>query len=625
MRAQIQKPDGAWNARNNQDLIDSTGRERKKAKGFFASKGVQRRLVLSFLFVGLIPMVVMGAFSYTSSSRSILRQTNTQMQSLAAKEIERLEMFILVYKTQIDNLELPLKRVLDLMELNMDVDVGTKELTVKELTAYQKKFPAIRRICLFDTTGIERISSLNEKNDQAANAAGAAWFQKALKSKEVSLGEMSLVKGTNEPVLIMAKSAFGQMNQGEKPIGLIALELFGRHVTASFEKATSGNGSYGYVLNKEGLVIAHPDKAKVFQLNLGSYPFGKEILQKKNGLTEYEWEKKTQFASFQEYAPTGWIIVTAAEKDRILGDVGKMKNLFLLIGIVMGTLALGVAFFMSFRIARPIRTAIEGLTETADQVASASAQVSSASHSLAEGASKQAAGIEETSSSLCEMASTTKRNAENAQEASGLANGAMDSMKKARGSMLDLIKAVTEISKANEDTHRIVKTIDEIAFQTNLLALNAAVEAARAGEAGAGFAVVADEVRNLAMRAAEAAKTTTQLIEGTVKKVQEGSTLVHQTDEFYRDVAVASKKLVELVNAIAESSQEQAHGVDQSNKAIAQLENIVQNNAASAEKSASAAEEMNRQADAMRDYVQGLADLVGGGSNGNGMSEKNGC
>jgi methyl-accepting chemotaxis protein len=596
----------------------------KKAKGFFASKGVQKRLVLSFLFVGLIPMMIMGAFSYYRSSRTILRQTNTQMQTLTAQEIEHMEMFMLVFKTQLDNLELPFKQAITLIELGMDLDEGTKDVAVRELTAYQKKFPAIRRICLFDIKGNERISTLTEKDDQAANVAGAAWFQNALTNKEVCLGEMSLAKGSKEPVLIMAKAALGQLNQGEKPVGLIALELFGRHVTASIENVTSGDGSYGYILNKEGLVIAHPDKAKVFQLNLSSYPFGKEILQRKNGLIEYEWEKATLFASFKEYAPAGWVIVTAAPKDRILGDVREMKSLFLLIGIAMGALALGVAFFMSFRIARPIRTAIEGLTETADQVASASLQVSSASHSLAEGASKQAAGIEETSSSLSEMASTTKRNAENAHEASGLANGAMDSMKRARGSMLDLINAVTEISKASEDTNKIVKTIDEIAFQTNLLALNAAVEAARAGQAGAGFAVVADEVRNLAMRAAEAAKTTTHLIEGTVKKVQEGSTLVRQTDEFYRDVAVASKKVVELVNAIADSSQEQAQGVDQINKAIAELENIVQNNAGSAEESASAAEEMNTQADTMRDYLQGLADLVGGGRKGNEMSKRKG-
>jgi hypothetical protein len=130
------------------------------------------------------------------------------MQALTAKEIERMEMFMLVFKTQIDNLELPFKQALNLIELGMDLDVGTKELTVKELTAYQKKFPAIRRICLFDTKGDERISTLAEKENQATNMAGAAWFQMAMKSKDVSLGEMSLAKGTNEPVMIMARAAF---------------------------------------------------------------------------------------------------------------------------------------------------------------------------------------------------------------------------------------------------------------------------------------------------------------------------------------------------------------------------------------------------------------------------------
>lgn len=269
---------------------------------------------------------------------------------------------------------------------------------------------------------------------------------------------------------------------------------------------------------------------------------------------------------------------------------------------------------------KPLRRVIMGCAEAADQVATASVQVSSASQQVAGGASEQAASIEETSSSLEEMASMTRQNAENAAHANQLMSEATQVVERANGSMSSLTSSMTEISRASEETQKIIKTIDEIAFQTNLLALNAAVEAARAGEAGAGFAVVADEVRNLAMRAADAAKNTANLIEGTVKKVKEGTAMVTQTNDEFHQVAATVTKSGELVGEIAAASQEQAQGIDQVNRAVSDMDRVTQQNSANAEESAAASEEMNAQAGQMREFVASLVALVGG----NGSEKGNG-
>jgi methyl-accepting chemotaxis protein len=233
---------------------------------------------------------------------------------------------------------------------------------------------------------------------------------------------------------------------------------------------------------------------------------------------------------------------------------------------------------------------------------------------LAQGASEQAASLQESSSFLEEMASMTRTNADNARQADALMGDTSRVVETATSSMTALIQSMQEVSTASQETAKIIKTIDEIAFQTNLLALNAAVEAARAGEAGAGFAVVADEVRNLAMRAADAAKNTANLIEGTVKKVKDGSELVSKTNDAFKQVASSSAKAGDLVAEISAASSEQAQGIGQINTAVTELDKVTQQNAANAEESASAAEEMSAQAETMKSVVDELQSMVGGSS-----------
>lgn len=258
-----------------------------------------------------------------------------------------------------------------------------------------------------------------------------------------------------------------------------------------------------------------------------------------------------------------------------------------------------------------LNTAVANLDESltqivtgAAQVASASNQISSGSQALAHGASVQASTLQEISSSLQEMASMSQQNAANAQQARRLAESAHHSADQGTTSMRRLSQAMDQIKTASDETAKIVKTIDAIAFQTNLLALNAAVEAARAGDAGKGFAVVAEEVRNLAMRSAEAAKNTAQIIDEVAQKIGDGVTLNQEVLGNLEEIVGQVHKVKEVMGETTVASEQQQQGIEQLNLAVRQLNQVTQQTAANAEEGASTAEELSSQAAEMQYLVK---------------------
>jgi len=331
----------------------------------------------------------------------------------------------------------------------------------------------------------------------------------------------------------------------------------------------------------------------------------------------------------EDVIPTYRKMVTALEEDiqynetlaneaSAKGKADASSSTYIVAIILAATVVVATLFawLTSRSIKHALQTLASNLDQGALQTAAAARQVSMASNQLSSGSSEQASSVEETSTSLEEMSSMIRATAENAQKAKSLATEARAEAQAGSQTMGEMMEAMTAINTSSAEVAKIVKNIDEIAFQTNILALNAAVEAARAGEAGAGFAVVADEVRSLAQRSAAAAKETAEKIEAAIANSRNGSVCSSKVGESLKQITDKVSATDALVADIAAAASEQSQGIQQINNAMAQLDKVTQGNAASSEESASAAEELDAQADTMKDLVGQLRELVEGRAKG---------
>ncbi|SHF37420.1 methyl-accepting chemotaxis protein [Desulfacinum infernum DSM 9756] len=586
-------------------------------------KGKKLTLTQKLMFIGgtivLASLLATSAVSVWKSSHALNRlgKDNSQRQS---EQLATLVRMVLEEEVQKAKAIASLRSVVDAAELvSAQGAEGAQEAVQKAneglISIMRSAGQDYEGIFLSDASGLLYGGVLHDGNTKVypgVQIKDRDYFKRARETGKAVIGDVIVSKITNEPVAVICVPL---LNKDGRFLGILGTSLKIGFLTDTVSNTKVGTTGYAYMTDKEGTIIAHPNKDLIFKLNLhkvaGLESLAAAMDSGKAGVVEYQYKGDDKISGYAPVGINGWMVGITQTKSEFLEPVRAMAWTVGGISGVAVLITLVVFFLFSRKISKPILVAVEGLTEGADQVAAASSQVSSASQQLAEGSSEQAASLEETSSALEEMSSMTRQNADNAKQADSIVKASAKDIAEARQSMQALTQSMGQISQASAETQKIIKTIDEIAFQTNLLALNAAVEAARAGEAGAGFAVVADEVRNLAMRSAEAAKNTAQLIEDTVKKVSDGESILKDANEAFGKVAEGSTKIGELVGEIAAASSEQAEGIGQVNRAVSEMDKVVQRNAATAEESASAAEELNAQAEQMRHFVQTLADMVG--------------
>ncbi|MCX5829677.1 MAG: methyl-accepting chemotaxis protein [Deltaproteobacteria bacterium] len=582
---------------------------------------LKMKLLVGGVLVVLIPLLVVGAFSAIRSSQALEKNAKEQAAQIAGSLAGMVQMVLME----------ELKIVKELSANNAVVEAAGKvssggeaansiEAVNAELAEIMKNIGNdYDQLFLVDTSG--KIFADNVGGKLKGLDVSERDYFKAAKSGKASVGNVAKSKATGNTIAPVGAPIYSRSGEF---VGVAAAAMKIDFLVEKITAIRAGKTGYPYMINQTGMIIAHPKKEYILELDLSKEAGMTEIVGKmtgkQKGSESYVFKGDKKICGFAPVELTGWSVGFTQNTDEFLADAHAIRNFILIISVAFLAVTIFIVLVFARRISQPITRAANELNDSAVQLASASSQVSGASQSLAEGASEQAAAVEETSSSLEEMSSMTKQNAENSEHANRLMKETTNIVERAKGSMTKLTKSMSEISKASEDTSKIIKTIDEIAFQTNLLALNAAVEAARAGEAGAGFAVVAEEVRNLAIRAAAAAKNTAVLIEDTVKRVGDGSALVNTTNDDFLAVAQSAVKVGELVAEISAASNEQSTGIEQITRAVSEMDKVVQQSAANAEETASASEEMNAQAEQVKQVAKRLLDVVGGSGEGTGTS-----
>jgi len=571
------------------------------------------KLIAGGCLIVLVPLVILGMLIGLKASNALEEEAGKQMLNLAQANAQMVEMTLSSETQAAAQIAAgpDIATTVSAAVQNGLADGDVAALGALLSTIRERRGADYDALVITDKDG--QVIADSQNGAYKGTALGNSYsFHDAAAGKSV-IGEAVHAKGSGNPVLsIMApvKTSVGE-TLGVLTVYL-SLDRLNRAMTSKL-----GETGYGFALDRSGVTVLHPDPKKILAVNFYQLPGMEGIAEgmkaKRTGVEKYIFSGAKKMAGYAPVASSGWSIGITQNLDELSASARAIRAFIFVAAFIFSLIGVGCIFLLSRPLILPIKYAADQVTAAADIVSSSSGQLSSASQGLAEGVSEQAASLEETSSSLEEISSIAKQTADNSVRAGDLMRQAQGAAQKVIQCLGGLTASMQDVSASSEQTSKIVKNIDEIAFQTNLLALNAAVEAARAGEAGAGFAVVAEEVRNLALRAAESAQSTAGLIEDTVQKIKQGVELVQKTNEAFAELGKYRVGVTDLIDQITVAAREQAEGVEQVNRAVAEMDKVTQQTAATAEESASTASELNAQAEELTRASESLLAIVEGG------------
>jgi methyl-accepting chemotaxis protein len=571
-----------------------------------------QKLVAIMMAVSMIPLAITGVVSYQKATETVKTQVNEDMMVVRDEQCERLTDF---FDTSLKDLEgrNELKDAFNALNRGFGHG-GLKGDAYKEaLAKYDDTLQDFK-----NTDGYYDVILVNPGGDIIYTASKESDLGTNLVSGPYSNSNLAeCFKGaTQAPTIVDFAEYAPSKNAPAMFLGAPLKDSSNRIMGAAFvqvdgktvdDLATVEIGDTGELMlvGQDKLVRSNPRGAKddqILKTKVDTVAVN-EALGGKTGSAEYTDENGNNVLGIYEPTKIGnftWASIVEMTTDDAYSGVIALRNIIIILTLIIAAITIAVALFFM----RGVTKMTTGVTVASESVANAADQIAAGNQELAQRTQEQASALEETASTIEQMSSAIKQTAENSGKANSMVKGTVELAQNGGKIVNDTITSMGEVTAASKRIADIINVVNEIAFQTNLLALNAAVEAARAGEQGKGFAVVAGEVRSLAQRSAEAAKEIQNLINDSVEKVEKGNHLVDESGKTLKEIIEAIDEVADTIAEITSAMQEQSVGIEQVNKAVAMMDEVVQENSALVEESASASESLAHEAEKLQTLME---------------------